>query len=164
MRFDNKTDSQIESWASNFEKAGRTDHPDYAAIVAERARRRQVKQKLSFELSLEHLKVRAIDGKFTTYGDLAAASGVEWSHARHQMNGPKGHLDTLLDVCRTQGLPLLTAICVNRENLGTGTLGEDALSGFADGARRLGITVGDEEEFHARCVEECFDWGRKQRT
>lgn len=163
MRFDNKTDAEIESWAGKYEKAGKTDHPDYAVILAERTRRRQGKQKLSFELSLDHLKMRAVEGKFTSYGDLAGASGVEWGQARHQMNGPKGHLDTLLDVCRTQGLPLLTAICVNRENLETGKLGEDALSGFADGARRLGMTVGDAEEFHARCVEECFEWGKQQK-
>lgn len=162
MKLDDKTDPQIESWARKYEEAGKTDHPDYALLVAERTKRRQRKQKLSFEKSLVHLKSFAIEGRFTSYGELARASGVEWSQARYQMNGPKGHLDTLLDECRMRDLPLLTAICVNQENLQTGKLSEDALSGFADGARRLGIAVGDADEFHARCVAECFEWGRTQ--
>ncbi len=162
MKLHDKTDPQIESWARKFEEAGKTDHPDYALLVAERTKRRQNKQKLSFEKSLAHLKSCAIEGRFTSYGELAKASDVDWSQARHQMNGPKGHLDTLLDECRMQDLPLFTAICVNQENLQTGKLGEDALSGFADGARRLGIAVGDADEFHARCVAECFEWGRTQ--
>lgn len=164
MKFDDKTDAQIESWARKYEEAGKTDHPDYALISVERTQRRQMKQKLMFELSLGHLKVCAIEGKFTSYGELAKASGVDWSQARHQMNGPKGHLDTLLDVCQNKGLPLLTAICVNQENLKTGELGPDALSSFVDGARRLGISVSDAEEFHARCAYQCFEWGKKQRT
>ena len=164
MRFDNKTDDEIERWTRKYEEAGKTDQPDYALLLAERTQRRQKKQKLNFVLSLEHLKACAIANSFTSYGELAKASKVEWSQARHQMNGPKGHLDTLLDVCRTNGLPLLTAICVNQENLETGKLGEDALSGFADGARRLGISVDDAEKFHAECITECFDWSKKQRT
>jgi hypothetical protein len=162
MKLLDKTDAQIESWARKYEEAGKTEHPDYARLSAERTKRRQKKQKLSFERSLEHLKSCAIEGRFTSYGELAKASEVEWGQARHQLNGPKGHLDTLLDECRIKNLPLLTAICVNQENLQTGKLGEDALSGFADGARRLGIAVGDADEFHARCVAECFEWGRTQ--
>ncbi|KPF64843.1 hypothetical protein [Porphyrobacter sp. AAP60] len=162
MKLEVKTDAQIESWARKYEEAGKTDHPDYALLVVERTKRRQEKQRLNFTKSLEHLKSCAIEGRFTSYGELAKASDVEWSKARHQMNGPRGHLDTLLDECRMTDLPLLTAICVNQENLQSGKLGEDALSGFADGARRLGIAVGDSDEFHSRCVAECFEWGRMQ--
>jgi hypothetical protein len=35
------------------------------------------------------------------------ASGIEWSHPRHQMNGPHGHLDRLLELCYARGLPFL---------------------------------------------------------
>lgn len=163
MRFDNKSDAEIESWARKYEEARKTSDPDFALILAERTLRRQKKQKLSFEHSLNHLKACAKAGTFTSYGELAKASKVEWSQARHQMNGPRGHLDTLLDICHTAGLPLLTAICVNQENLGTGKLGKDALSGFADGAKRLGISFNDPEEFQAKCASECFEWGRHQQ-
>ncbi|PKP96027.1 MAG: hypothetical protein CVT76_07830 [Alphaproteobacteria bacterium HGW-Alphaproteobacteria-15] len=164
MRFDNKTDAQIESWARKFEEACKTDLPEYELVLAERIRRRQKKHKLSFELSLEHLKMCAIAGKFTSYGQLAKASDVEWSQARHQMNGHDGLLDTLLGVCKNKKLPLLTAICVNQENLETGKLGVEALTGFVEGAKRIGWSVGDPEEFHLECVRHCFEWGEKQKS
>ncbi len=163
MKFDNKTDEQIESWARKYEEQGKTADPAYTLLLEERTTRRQKKQKLNFDRSMTHLRDAAIRQKFTSYGRLAEASEVDWSIARHQMNGPHGHLDTLLDICHKDGLPLLTAICVNQQNLVSGKLGEDALAGFADGARRLGIAVDDAEEFHARCAEECFEWGKSQK-
>lgn len=97
-----------------------------------------MKHELDFDRSIDLLKKAAIDQTCTTYGALAAASGVEWSKARHRLNGPTGHLDRLLDICHFSSLPLLTAICVNQGNVADGELGEDALAGFVAGARRLG--------------------------
>lgn len=76
------------------------------------------------------------------------------------MNGPNGHLDRLLDICHARGLPLLTAICVNQNKVAIGELGEDALAGFANGARRLGLKVHDPFRFHQQCREACWEWGR----
>jgi hypothetical protein len=162
MDFSKKTDSQIEQWIANHEANGATSAPLYLALLEERIRRAQATQKMSFERSLEHLKRAAIEQRCTTYGALAAASGVEWSKARHQMNGAHGHLDRLLDICHVKGLPLLTAICVNQGGVDAGELGEDALEGFANGARRLGISVGDPLEFHHACRDECWAWGQGQ--
>ncbi|MCR2835116.1 hypothetical protein [Parerythrobacter lacustris] len=164
MRFDNKTDDEIESWARKYEEANKADDPAYMLLVEERTKRRQKKQKLDFGKSLDHLKCCAIAGEFTSYGKLAEASGVTWQAARHQMNGAYGHLDTLLGECRRADLPLLTAICVNQQNLQLGTLGEEALLGFADGARRVGYEVIDAEGFHSQCVKECFEWGKAQKS
>ena len=137
MGFDEKTDAEINQWIINHERAaGGTARPLYHQLLEERARRSQAKHKMNLERSLEHLKQAAIGQVCTTYGDLASASGVEWSQARHQMNGATGHLDRLLDLCHARGLPMLTAICVNQAGLGTGDLGEDALAGFTAGARR----------------------------
>lgn len=155
-----KTDSEIETWIRNHENAGKTAEPLYFELLEERVRRAQLKQKLDFDKSLEHLKHTAIDQTCTSYGDLAAASGIDWSKARHQMNGPNGHLDRLLDICHARGLPLLTAICVNRGNITDGELEEGALAGFVAGARRLGLVVSDPLEFHHRCRDECWAWGR----
>lgn len=163
-RFASKSDFQIDTWIANHEEKGRTTDPLYAELLEERARRAQLKQKLNMERSLEHLKRAAIEQRFTTYGDLAKASGVEWSRARHQMNGSHGHLDRLLELCFVRKLPLLTAICVNQGGLAEGTLGSEALAGFVAAARRIGRTVTDEMAFHQRCKEECFEWGRRQAT
>jgi hypothetical protein len=157
-----KTDDELDQWIVNHEgKEGGTSRPLYRQLLEERARRAQVTQKLSLEKSLAHLKATARTRICTTYGDLAAASGVEWSQARHQMNGSGGHLERLLDLCHARELPLLTAICVNQSGVTTGDLGEDALAGFVAGARRLGFLITDGREFHHRCRDECWEWGSR---
>ncbi|WP_225204784.1 hypothetical protein [Novosphingobium huizhouense] len=155
-----KSSPEIERWIARHEERGLTTEPLYIALLEERVRRAQESHKLQFGLSLTHLKRSAIEQRCTTYGALAAASGVEWSKARHQMNGVNGHLDRLLDICFLQNLPLLTAICVNQGNVETGELGQDALKGFITGAKRLGFRINDTIEFHHACREECWAWGR----
>lgn len=157
-----RTDREIERWILNHEEKGQTGAPLYLLLLEERVRRAQATQKLSFEHSLEHLKRAAIDQRCTTYGALAAASGVEWSKARHQMNNTNGHLDRLLDICHLRGLPLLTAICVDQGGVSDGELVEQALAGFANGARRLGISVSDPLAFHHASRDACWTWGREQ--
>ena len=163
----NKSDKEIDSWISNHEthKGGQATQTElYRALLIERARRSQAKQKLNFETSLAYLQRAAIDQRCVSYGDLAKASGVDWSQARHQMNGAHGHLDRLLEICHAKGLPLLTAICVNQQNLASGELGEEALKGFVFGAQRIGRRVVDPLAFHHECREECWAWGRAQST
>jgi hypothetical protein len=159
---ESRTDAEIANWIRNYEEARKTSAPLYLQLLEERARRSQSGQRLDFSRSLEHLKRAAQEGTCTSYGALAAASGVEWSKARHQMNGPNGHLDRLLDICHARCLPMLTAICVNQGNVADGELAEAALSGFVAGARRLGITVDDPVEFHRRCRDECWEWGARE--
>ncbi|TPG15357.1 hypothetical protein [Sphingomonas oligophenolica] len=163
MNFSGKTNRQIDQWISNHEEHCATGAPLYLALLEERVRRAQATQKLSFERSLDHLRRVATEQRCTTYGALAAASGVEWSSARHQMSGAHGHLDRLLDICHVKRLPLLTAICVNQSGAAKGELGEEALEGFANGARRLGISVGDPLAFHHQCRDACWAWGREQQ-
>jgi len=162
MDLSSKTDREIEIWIANHEAGGETAIARYFSLLEERARRAQATHKLSFDRSLEHLKQAAIDQTCTTYGALAAASDVEWSKARHQMNGLNGHLDRLLDICHARGLPVLTAICVNQGGVANGELGEDALAGFITGTKRPGMSAGDPTAFHHKCRDECFAWGREQ--
>jgi hypothetical protein len=84
--------------------------------------------------------------------------------ARHQMNGPQGHLDRLLELCHARKFPLLTAICVNQDRLEEGEPGEEALAGFVAAARRLGYGVTDEREFHRQARDECWSWGEARRA
>ncbi len=156
-----KSPKEIDTWIRHHEEQEQTTAPLYLALLEERIRRARTQHKLDFDKSLDQLKQAAIEQRCTTYGALAAASGVEWSQARHQMNGLNGHLDRLLDLCVVQKLPLLTAICVNQGNVETGELGEDALKGFITGARRVGMKVYDALEFHHACREECWQWGRE---
>lgn len=158
-----KTDQKIDTLILNQECNNARDKPIYLLLLQERARRVQARSRLNFEKSMALLRQAAVDQTCVSYGQIAAASGLEWKIARHQMNGPKGHLDSLLDLCHTAGLPMLPAICVNKENIKTGELETSALVGFADGARRLGYSVHNEREFHRARREECWTWGRSQR-
>jgi hypothetical protein len=163
MDFHDKTDKDIDQWIANYERqSGGPALPFYRELLEERARRAQAKQRLSFDRSLEHLKQAALGQVCTSYGDLAKASGVEWSKARRQMSGWGGHLDRLLDLCHARGLPLLTAVCVNQDRVAECELADEALAGFVAGARRLGFVVTDDRAFHHQCRDECWRWGREQ--
>ena len=158
--FAGKSDGDIDQWIRNHEKKGATDTQLYRDLLDERARRSGGEGRLSIDLSLELLVQAATEQRCVTYGDLAKASGVEWSRARHKMSGANGHLDRLLDVCHTRRLPMLPAICVNESGRRTGELEPAALSGFAAGARRIGHVVVDEALFHREARDECWRWGR----
>jgi hypothetical protein len=161
MELDTKSDDELDQWIANHEsRDGGTARPLYRQLLEERARRAQLTQKLNLEKSLDCLKDAARRGVCVAYGDLASASGVEWSQAHHQMNGSSGHLERLLDLCHARGLPLLTAICVNQAGVSTGELGDSALAGFTAGARRLGFPITDPRAFHHRSRDSCWDWGR----
>jgi hypothetical protein len=158
--FSRKNDLQIKQWIENHEVKKAFSAPLYRELLDERARREESKSRLSVDRSLQILQEAARLGQCTSYGDLAKASGVEWSKARLRMNGAGGHLDQLLDVCHVRALPLLTAICVNKSNVESGELDQNALTGFAVGARRLGYSFTDEIGFHRAKRDECWAWGR----
>lgn len=164
MNFSSKEDAEIERWIKNHEEKSHTEVPLYLALLEERARRAQQKQHLNLEASLKHLMQVAVEQTCTTYGALAQASNVEWSKARHQMNGVGGHLDRLLDLCHARQLPMLPAICVNQSGLAKCELEESALAGFLTGARRLGFKVTDGRAFHHHCRDACWEWGRLVST
>ncbi len=155
-----KSDAEIHQWILNHERAKATEKQLYKDLLEERARRSEGAGRLEIQKSLTALTQAAREQRYLTYGDLAAASNVPWTKARLQMNGPKGHLDRLMEVCHAREMPLLPAICVNESGRQTGKLEHDALIGFCVGARRLGEHVSDEQNFHRQSVEACFDWGR----
>jgi hypothetical protein len=163
MNLTEKTDGEIDQWIHNHEQKAATRAPLYLELLEERARRSQGKGHLNIDKSLELLTQAAIEQRCVTYGDLAKASNIEWSLARHRMNGANGHLDRLLDVCHVRGMPMLPAICVNESGRGTGELEPTALRGFATGARRLGFHFADELAFHRHAREECWHWGRERQ-
>jgi hypothetical protein len=69
-----KREDEIEAWIGNYERKGATDDPFYKRLLEERARRQS--SGLKPEVSLRHLIAVAKEERFTTYGDLATASGV----------------------------------------------------------------------------------------
>jgi hypothetical protein len=160
LDFAGKTTAELETLIANYRRLGQERSQTYVALLAERERRVVDKDQLLVDRSLELLKQAARQKIYVTYGDLAKASQQKWSNTiRARMSGPNGHLDRLLDICHSQGLPLLTALCVNENGRGTGLLDPPARAGFINGARRLGRLVTNEDEFYKTCQRECFVWG-----
>jgi hypothetical protein len=106
--FSDLTDRQIESWIEKYMARDLTSDPQCQLLLEERARRQS--KVLKIDNSLQHLVQTARRRTFTTYGNLAEASGVPWNKARPLMNGPRGHLDRLVEICYVRRLPLLTAL------------------------------------------------------
>ncbi len=156
-----KTDQELKAWIENYERNGKTEDNFYVELIEEYSRRKHLGLKI--EKSLEVLSQAAKERRFVSYGDLAKASAVAWSTARHAMNGAGGHLDNIVSYCYGKKLPLLSALCVNAASLETGELEENALKGFIAAAHRLRIPVTDEEAFYRRCQAECFEWGSHQK-
>ena len=69
------------------------------------------------------------------------------------------HLDSLLEYCHLNDLPLLSAIVVNKPNLNSGELEPDSLKGFIAGVKSLGISVVDENAFLRDAQAKVFEWG-----
>jgi hypothetical protein len=161
--FSTKTPAELDTLLGNYRRLGKARSETFIALLAERERRAAAKDRLSIDRSLALLKQAAQQHAYVTYGELAKASDQKWSNTiRARMSGPNGHLDRLLDICHSQHLPLLSALCVNQDGQATGTLDEPARAGFANGARRLGITMTDEDQFYRQCQQECFTWGAAQ--
>jgi hypothetical protein len=153
------TDNEIRTLIANHERTKATTVPRYRELIDEHARR--FGKGLRVEVSLVYLKEAAKRGEFTTYGSLAEANGVHWSKVRRRMDGAHGHLGDVLSVCHAHGLPLLTALCVNKEAIKDGTLSDEALSGFIKAAKRLGYTMTDDRAFLKHCQKQCFAWGQR---
>jgi 5-methylcytosine-specific restriction enzyme B len=107
----------------------------------------------SYKVILE----QARQGKFVTYGKVAEASGVEWKKARRPI---PPHLDNLVRIAHERGWPLITAIVVNKENLETGRLEGESLSGFLSAVKKLDLTVDDPQAFLHQQQKAVFQWAK----
>ncbi|WP_165504629.1 hypothetical protein [Rhizobium leguminosarum] len=61
----------------------------------------------------------ARQGRFVSYGEVAAASNVEWKKARRPL---PLQLDHLVQISHDRGWPLISAIVVNKDNIESGNL------------------------------------------
>ncbi len=154
--FADKTDEEIDSWIANYERHNKTDSDFYRSLIEERGRR--FGRGLNIDVSMRAMIEAAKAGRFISYGELAEANGIGWSKARYLMNGKHGHLDGLLAYCQAHGLPLFTAIVVQKGKLSSGEMDDFTLAGFVEGAQRVGRHVIDGRSFLAECQKECFAW------
>lgn len=110
---------------------------------------------LNIGKTYEAIRAAAKETRFLTYGEVAAASGVEWNKARRPI--PQ-HLDQLVKISHERGWPLLSAIVVNKENVETGELAGESLAGFLSAVEKIGIAVEDPKIFLKQQQRAVFDW------
>lgn len=91
---------------------------------------------LDINKTYKAILAHARQGRFVTYGDLAAASSVEWRKARLPLPHQLGRL---VRVAHERGWPLLSAIVVNRGQVDTGALEGESLAGFLAAAQMVGL-------------------------
>jgi hypothetical protein len=137
-----KTIDELKTIIANHERLGRRTAPRYLAAAKELAGR--VTGNLSLNKTVELIAAAAKDGLFLGYKDLADKSGAVWAKVHYAM--PKHLLDVSQHANRL-GWPMLSAIVVNKQHIGTGTMEPDALTGFCNCARAMGMTVDDEQAF-----------------
>lgn len=160
VNLENKTDAEIDQWIVNHERGGKTQSPLFQELIVERNRRHG--KGLEITASIAAMTKNAKEGRYISYADLAAANELSLSKARLKMNGKHGHLDDLLAYCHSHGMPLLTAIVVEKAHIDSGEMDEGPLKAFVAGARRLGVSVSEPTEFLKQCQAECFEWAKTQ--
>lgn len=135
-----KSDAQLRTIIANHERLGKTNLPGYRDACDELAKR----SAFNFEASLRVISEAARAKQFLSYGALAEASSVEWSKAYLLIGA---HLWELVRWGHARGLPMLSAIVVNKENLATGIMAAETLQGFVRAAEALGMTVKEPDAF-----------------
>jgi hypothetical protein len=151
-KLDNKS---LQILIDNHRNKGATDHSLYIEALAEQTRREN--KELDLNETIKIVSDAAAKGRFISYAEVASASGANWNKVRYAM-GP--HLDELIVHCHRNGMPLLSAIVVNKPNITTGALDVDALKGFIAGVHRVEIKVVDSEAFLREQQKKVFEWGR----
>lgn len=149
------SNDQLSALIDNHRVKGATIKPLYIDALAELARRTH--SGLDFSITIKVITDAAKRGKFLSYKQLADASGAKWSKV-HWSVGP--HLDSLIEYCFRNGLPILSAIVVNQANVDQGTLDTESLKGFVAGVRRVGISVTDAERYYRDEQQRVFEWGK----
>ena len=125
------------------------DNPDYRNVTSSK--------RLDINKTYKAILTAARDGRFITYADLAAASGVEWSKARRPLPQQLGQL---VKIAHARGWPMLSAIVVRQADVETGALDGESLKGFLAAADMVGIKVDDPEAFYRDQQKAVFEWAK----
>jgi hypothetical protein len=151
---------ELERLVLRHEEQKATDRPLYAAAKAELERRSA--GQLDVKVTIDHLMACARSNAYTTYGDIARVNGVEWRIVRRLM---PLHLEKVLAECHEREWPLLSAICVNADELASGDLSGKSLDGFVAGVERVTKTkIENPKAFLKQVQRECFSWAAKRHA
>jgi hypothetical protein len=141
----------LESLIENYRTHDATDRPEFRSFVEEHNRR--FGGNLHLQKTINFVLSRARERRFTSYGEIAELHGAEWSKVRRLM---PHHLWDVVQWAQSHGLPMLSAVIVNKENVQSGEMEPQTLKGFIGAAKALGYDTDDWQSFLREQQEECF--------
>jgi len=154
-----KTTRELETMVANCQRLKRTG--DARCLAASKI----LQDRRNGDYNMEETVATMLDhgqrGGFLSYRDVAIASGLEWRNVFRQINL---HLDAVCVYSHGKGWPLLTAIVVNHQNLGSGEMTVANRKGFLDAVKGAGRDVDIEDvAFVKREQQRVFDWCQTER-
>lgn len=157
-RIDPKTlsDDRLASLIENYRTHNATDRPEYRSFIEEHNRR--FGGDFDLRRTIDFVLRRARERRFSSYGEIAELHGADWSKVRHQM---PHHLWDVVLWARSHGLPMLSAVIVNKQHVESGDMEPETLRGFIRAAQELGYEIGDWHSFLREQQQECFAVARK---
>jgi hypothetical protein len=147
------SDDQLKNLIENHQRQKATNTPTYIEARCELQKRKG--KGLEFDKSFHIIRSAAKEGRFLSYKELADASGAKWSQVHYSIGH---HLWDLVEFSHLNGWPMLSAIVVNKPNVGSGAMEPETLKGFIGAAHDLGYTVTDEEAFLRDQQARVFAW------
>ena len=149
------SDDQLKNLIENHRRKQATTVPPYVDAIREWQVRRG--RGLDFDKSFAIIKAAAREHRFLSYKELADASGADWNQVHYSIGG---HLWNLVEFAHLNGLPMLSAVVVNKPNVSSGTMEPETLKGFIGAASLLGYKVTDEEAFLREQQAKVFEWAK----
>ncbi len=147
------SDEQLKNLIENHQRQNARSAPIYKEALCEREARKA--NGLDFDKSFRIIKAAAKQGHCVSYKDLADASGADWGKAHYAIGG---HLWDLVEFAHLNNWPMLSAIVVNKSNVGSCRMEPETLKGFIGAARLLGYVITDEEAFLREQQDKVFAW------
>jgi hypothetical protein len=147
------TDEQLKNLIDNHRRQKVTRAPVYLEALREWQIRKG--KGLDFDKSFKIIKAAAKEHRFLSYKELADASGADWDQVHYAMNG---HLWDLVEFADRNHWPMLSAVVVNKANVGTGKMEPETLTGFIGAARLLEYSITDEQGFLREQQDRVFAW------
>ncbi len=147
------SEDQLKNFLENHRRRKATSAPAYVDALREWQVRKA--KGLEFDKSFRIIKAAAREHRFLSYKELADASGADWNQIHYAIGQ---HLWDLVEFAHLNDWPMLSAIVVNKPNVGSGTMEPETLKGFIDAARLLDYAVTDEQAFLREQQAKVFAW------
>ncbi len=144
------SDERLENLIENYKHHNATDRIEYRECIEEHNRR--FGGSFDLQKTIDFILSRARKHQFSSYGEIAKLHGADWSKVRYAM---PHHLWDVVRWAHSKGLPMLSALVVNKQHIEFGRMEPGTLRGFISAAEQLGYTIDDPQNFLREQQNKC---------